>query len=81
MRERGKKAIKKTGDHNWDMERMQFEKDNGNVSNESDYVNMKTKPDDVQMAMGNNKPEELTNTTNIAMPYNRGQKTIEEKKE
>jgi hypothetical protein len=27
MTEGGKKAIKKTGDHNWDMERMQCEKD------------------------------------------------------
>jgi hypothetical protein len=77
MREGRKKAIKKTGDHNWDMERMQFEKDNANVSSESDYVNMKTKADDVQMAMRNNKPEGLTNTTNIALPYNRDQKTIE----
>jgi hypothetical protein len=39
MTEGGKHAIKKTGDHNWDIGRMQFEKELGNVSDEKDYVN------------------------------------------
>jgi hypothetical protein len=41
MTEGGKDAIKKTGDHNWDMERMQFQKERGNVSGENDYVGNK----------------------------------------
>jgi hypothetical protein len=31
-------AIKNTGDHNWDMERMQVEKDKGNILTDKDYV-------------------------------------------
>ena len=34
MTEGGKDVIKKTGDHNWDMERMQFQKEQGNVSSQ-----------------------------------------------
>lgn len=41
MTEGGKDAIKKTGDHNWHMERMQFQKERGNVSGENDYVGSK----------------------------------------
>ena len=48
----GKKKIRRTGDHNWDMERMQFEKEKGNVSSSNDYVNMQQKADDVATAMG-----------------------------
>jgi hypothetical protein len=52
MTEGGKNAIKKTGDHNWDMERMQFQKEQGNVSSENDYVNRERKTSNVQEAMG-----------------------------
>ena len=45
-----KSAIKNTGDHNWDMERMQVEKDKGNILTDRDYVNKETK--DVNTAMG-----------------------------
>lgn len=51
MTEGGKKALKQTGDHNWDLERMQFEKDKGNISNEQDYVNKQTKQRDIQAAL------------------------------
>ena len=39
----GKDVIRKTEDHNWDMKRMQFEKERANVSDEKDYVNSKKK--------------------------------------
>jgi hypothetical protein len=45
-----KSAIKNPGDHNWDMERMQVEKDKGNILTDRDYVNKETK--DVNTAMG-----------------------------
>ena len=51
MTEGGKKALKQTGDHNWDLERMQFQKDKGNISNEQDYVNKQTKQRDIQAAL------------------------------
>jgi hypothetical protein len=41
MTEGGKDVIRKTEDHNWDMKRMQFEKERANVSDEKDYVNAK----------------------------------------
>jgi hypothetical protein len=55
MTEGGKKAIKKTGDPNWDMERMQSEKVQGNISSGSDYVNMNSKIEDVKAALGNSR--------------------------
>ena len=45
-----KSAIKNTGDHNGNMERMQVEKDKGNILTDRDYVNKETK--DVNTAMG-----------------------------
>jgi hypothetical protein len=36
-------AIKNTGDHNWDMERMQVEKDKGNILTDKDYVEEESK--------------------------------------
>lgn len=45
-----KSAIKNTGDHNWDMERMQVEKDKGNILTDRDYINKESK--DVNTAMG-----------------------------
>ena len=45
-----KSAIKNTGDHNWDMERMQVEKDKGNILTDKDYINKESK--DVNTAMG-----------------------------
>ena len=42
MTEGGKDVIKKTGDHNWDLERMQSQKGPGNVSGENEYVNLET---------------------------------------
>jgi hypothetical protein len=53
MTEGRKKAIKKTDDHNWDMERMQSEKEQGNISSGSDYVDMNSKVEDVKAALGN----------------------------
>ena len=44
-----KSAIKNTGDHNWDMERMQVEKDKGNILTDRDYINKESK--DVNTAM------------------------------
>ncbi len=82
MREGGKDAIKKRGDHNWDMERMQFEKEQGNVSSASDYVNFETKSASVQDSMGSNSSDvPTTGTNNITEPYNKGQKNVEKKKD
>jgi hypothetical protein len=48
---------------------------------EMNYVSMKTKAVDVQEAMGGNSCNILTtNTTDIGLRYNRGQKSIEERK-
>jgi hypothetical protein len=55
--EAGKNAIKKTGDHNLDMERMQFQKERGNVSGENDYVNLETKAGRAQGSMGSENGE------------------------
>ncbi len=55
MTEGGKNAIKKTGDHNWDMERMQFQKERGNVSSGSDYINMNSNANDVNEAEGDSR--------------------------
>jgi hypothetical protein len=38
-----KSTIKDTGDHNWDMERMQMEKEKGNITSDRDYVNRESK--------------------------------------
>ena len=64
MTEGGKDTIKKTGDHNWDMEGMQIEKERGNFSDEKDYVNSKIMAAKVQEAMGTNKIDELSTTNN-----------------
>ncbi|HEX2169993.1 MAG TPA: hypothetical protein VHF65_06815 [Nitrososphaera sp.] len=50
MKEVGK-TIKKTGDHNWNIERMQSEKDQGELSSGSDYVDMNSKVEDVKAAL------------------------------
>ena len=63
MIEGGKDAIKKTGDHNWDMERMQFQKERGNVSGENDYANLETKAARVQEAIGSKNGDESTSST------------------
>lgn len=42
----------RTGDHSLDLERMQFEKDMGRVSTDTDYVNKRTKQGNIQAAMG-----------------------------
>ena len=55
MTEGGKNPIKKTGDHNWDTERMQFQKEQGNVSRGSDYINMKSKANEVKEALGESR--------------------------
>ena len=69
MTEEGKDAIKKTGDHNWDMERMQFQKEQGKVSSENDYVNIKSKADNVHETIGGSSDgvELITSTINNAM--------------
>lgn len=54
-----KKALKQTGDHNWDLEKMQFEKDKGYITREKDYVDKDTKADDVKFAMGVKKSSRL----------------------
>lgn len=78
---RGKNAIKKTRDHNWDMDRMQFQKEQGNISSQNGYVNMGTKTADVQEAMGSKKGDDLTTSTNnIAKLYNKGQEKTEKEK-
>jgi len=64
MTEGGKDAIKKTGDHTWDMERMQFQKERGNVLGENDYVSLETKAGRVQEAMGSKNFDEPTTSTN-----------------
>jgi hypothetical protein len=51
MTKGGKDAIRKTGDHNWDMQRMQFQKERGNISGENDHVNLETKAGRLQEAM------------------------------
>jgi hypothetical protein len=81
MTEGGKDPIKKRGDHNWDMERMQFEKERGNVSSANDYVNLETKTASVQEAMGSNSGSvPTTGTDKITVPYNKGQKTWRKKR-
>lgn len=64
MTEGGKDTIKKTGDHNWDMEGMQFEKERGNFSDEKDNVNSKIRAAKVQEAMRIDKTDELSTTSN-----------------
>jgi hypothetical protein len=55
-------AIKNTGDHNWDMERMQVEKDKGNILTDKDYVNKESK--DANTAMGLHKNNNNKNNNN-----------------
>ena len=82
MTEGGKDAIKKRGDHNWDIERMQFEKERGNVSSANDYVNLETKTASVQDAMGKKSGNVPTTGTNkVTTPYNKGQKNIEKERD
>ena len=50
-----KRALKQTGDHNLDLERMQFKNDRGNVSKAKDYINKETEADNVKFAMGKDK--------------------------
>ena len=52
MTQRRKRALKRTGGHSLELERMQFEKDMGRVSTDTDYVNKQTKQGNVQAAMG-----------------------------
>lgn len=63
-----KSAIKNTGDHNWDMERMQVEKDKGNILTDRDYVNKETK--DVDTAMGLQKNNNIKNKQKVAKTAN-----------
>jgi hypothetical protein len=82
MTEGGKDPIKKRGDHNWDMERMQFEKERGNVSSANDYVNLETKTAGVQEAMGSNSGSvPTTGTDKITISHNKGQKNMEKEKD
>ncbi len=64
------------------MERMQFQKQQGNVSGEKDHVNVKMKVGTAQEAVGinsGNKP--TTNSDKIQMEYNKGQNSIEKEKD
>ena len=80
MTEGGKDTVKKRGDHNWDMERMQFEKEQGNVSSANDYVNYETRSASVQDSMGIKSGDvPTTGTDKITEPYNKGQKNVEKK--
>lgn len=63
-----KSAIKNTRDHNWDMERMQVEKDKGNILTDRDYVNKETK--DVDTAMGLQKNNNIKNKQKVAKTAN-----------
>jgi hypothetical protein len=82
MTEGGKDPIKKRGDHNRDMERMQFEKERGNVSSANDYVNLETKTASVQEAMGSNSGSvPTTGADKITIPHNKGQKNMEKEKD
>ena len=63
-----KSAIKNTGDHNWDMERMQVEKDKGNILTDRDYVNKETK--DVNTAMRLQKNNNIKNKQKVAKTAN-----------
>jgi hypothetical protein len=47
-----KSALKQTVGHNLDLERIQFEKDKGNILRKHDYVNKETKTDDANLALG-----------------------------
>ena len=64
MTEGAKHAIRKRGDRNWDMKRMQFQKDRGNVSSENGYVNSQTKAASLQDALDSNNGRESTSRTN-----------------
>jgi hypothetical protein len=60
------------------MERMQFQKQQGNVSVEKDYVNLKMKVGSVQEAVeinSGNKP--TSNSDKFHMGYIKGQNSIE----
>ncbi len=82
MTEGGKDTVKKKGDHNWDMERMQFEKEQGNVLSANDYVNFETNSASVQDSMGINSGDvPTTGTDKITEPYNIDQKKRGEKKD
>lgn len=81
MTEGGKDTVKKRGGHNWDMERMQFEKEQRNVSSANDYVNFETKSASVQDSMGSNSGDvSITGTDKITEPYNKDQKNVEKKR-
>jgi hypothetical protein len=70
MTEGGKNTIKKKGDHNWDMERMQFQKAQGNVSGGTDYINMNSKGNDINGALGDilGGDRQITNTDSTPIP-------------
>ena len=63
-----KSAIKNTEDHNWDMERMQVEKDKGNILTDRDYVNKEIK--DVDTAMGLQKNNNIKNKQKVVKTAN-----------
>ena len=63
-----KSAIKNTRDHNWDMERMQVEKDKGNILTDRDYVNKEIK--DVDTAMGLQKNNNIKNKQKVVKTAN-----------
>jgi hypothetical protein len=52
---RWEKVLELTRDDNWDLKRIQFEKDKGNISREQDYVNKQTKQRDIHAAIGKEK--------------------------
>jgi hypothetical protein len=53
---RRKKTIKKTGDDpNWDIKRMQLQKEQATLSSISAYVNVNSKAEDVKKALGSSR--------------------------
>jgi ABC-type proline/glycine betaine transport system ATPase subunit len=67
MTQGGKDAIKKARDHNWDTERMQFQKQRGNILGENDYVSLETKAGSIREVMGSNSGggKSTTNTKRL----------------
>jgi hypothetical protein len=51
----GEKTIKKTGDPNWDIKRMQLQKEQATLSSISAYVNVNSKAEDVKKALGSSR--------------------------
>jgi len=63
-----KNPIKKTADHIWDTERMQFQKEQGNISSGSDYINRNSKANEVKETLGDSRNGDRKKTNTDSPP-------------